>query len=94
MDTFLHLFSSVVILLLIVVNCLERRLNNKMRDQNHQNIMKMARSLSVYCAAKEGDLDTARLMAVVKREAERTKPPVSAGAKEEPTGVVFTEGVM
>ena len=49
--------------------------------------------LTVYSAAKEGDMDTARIVAAAKRDMVRTKPPVSAGAKpKESTGIRITQG--
>jgi hypothetical protein len=67
---------------------------NKQNEKLFQQLSMASHSLAIYSTAKEGDFDTARIMAAVKREAEKTKPPVSAGAKQkQPEGVVFTEGV-
>ena len=64
--------------------------NKRLQDALFQS----NQTLAVHQAAKSGDFETARLMAAVKREAEKTKPPVSAGAKpKQPEGVVFTEGI-
>lgn len=53
--------------------------NNRLREE----LLIANHSLAIYNAAKEGDLDTARLMAAHSRDLVKTKPPVpSAGAKE------------
>jgi hypothetical protein len=79
----------IVAMLLYVIAKLARR-----NDSLTEALMTAARTLAVYQAAREGDLDTARLMAAVNRDATKTKPPLSAGAKpEEPklNGVVITQ---
>ena len=72
------------------------RLFQKENRELRAALSRAMHSLSVYNAAKEGDLDTARIMVAVKRDDEKpkTKPP-SAGAKEsKATGIVITEGLM
>ena len=63
--------------------------NAKLRAE----IMSAARNFSILSAAKEGDYETARLMAAMNRDHVKTKPPVSAGAKKKPeTGLRITQG--
>ena len=59
----------------------------RVNTQNHEIIVRLSHTLAVYQAAKEGDMDTARLMAAVTRE-----PVSSAGAKQ-PQGAVTEEEV-
>jgi hypothetical protein len=64
---------------------------NKSNRPLRKELSEALHSLAVYNAAKEGDMDTARLMAAYSK----TKPPVSAGAKEKPkpmTGLTITQG--
>ena len=80
---------SIVAMLLYVIAKLAKQ-NTSLTAE----LMTAARILSVHQAAKEGDINTARLMAAVNRD-EKTKPLVSAGAKNkeetEPTGIVITQ---
>ena len=65
-----------------------RKLRRELSDAVH--------SLAVKNAMQEGDVETARMMAAIKRDNQdkmvKTKPPVSAGAKKAAeTGVLITQ---
>jgi len=73
----MYLMSSAVTLVIFFIE------NRSLRGE----LMRAVHTLAVYQAAKEGDMDTARLMAAVTRE-----PVSSAGAKQ-PQGAVMEEEV-
>jgi hypothetical protein len=83
MITALAIFSiSCLVFLTIIIFALLRD-NVKLR----QELSNALHSLAVSVAAREGDFDSARLMAAVKRDELmiKTRPPVSAGAKQKQT---------
>ena len=99
MDTALLLiivisFIGVTIIMLsyvIQIHSLQKE-NRKLRRE----LSDAVHSLAVKNAMQEGDVETARMMAAIKRDNQdkmvKTKPPVSAGAKKAAeTGVLITQ---